>query len=487
MYRNIHESVGADAVKMLIESYFHNKSNVVFDYRDIRPKGSLLVTSGGKAPGPQPLKDCIHNIRKVLDNAIESRGRGTSLTTLETHDIICFIAYSVLSGGIRRAAIISLFSIDDNDMMNCKNRSILETEPQRMLANNSVVLVRHKITKKDFYNVWERVKQSGCGEPGIYLTNDKNIIPNPCVEATMPPNTFCNLTTINVSDVKDQKDLNARTKSASFIGTLQAGYTDFHYLRSIWKKNTDKQALLGVSMTGIGSGAVLDLDLKEAANVAVEENKRVAKLIGINPAYRVTLVKPEGTSSCVAGSASGIHAWHAPYFIRRIRLGKDEVLYSYLKSKIPHLIEDEYFNPNKQAVISIPVKAPEGSILRTEKPLKLLGRVKRFHDEWIRPGHIKGINTYNVSVTVSIKDDEWDEVGKWMWENKESYNGISVLNYDGGTYIQAPFKECTKDEYYSLLDHVKSIDLSEIVEEQDTTNLKGEVACGGAGCEIQNI
>ncbi len=477
----------ADAIKILMESYFQHRSLIEFDYRDIRPKGALLVTSGGKAPGPLPLKKCIQNIRNKLDAIIEERGAGTQLRPIEVHDIMCFIADAVLAGGIRRAALISLFSFDDKEMMSSKSGSWWEENPQRGRANNSVVLVRHKITKDDFDYIWGHVEASNAGEPGIFFTNDKNIGCNPCCEISLKPNSFCNLTTVNVSDIESQDDLNKRVEAATLIGTLQASYTNFHYLRDVWRRNTEREALLGVSMTGIGSGEILKYDLKEASGKVKTKNKEIAALIGINAAYRNTCIKPEGTVSCVAGSASGVHAWHAKWFIRRMRLGKDESLYKYLVDKIPYLIEDEFFKPEKQAVLSIPVKAPEGSIFRTESPLDLLNRVKHFHDNWIRGGHTKGSNSHNVSVTVSIKDDEWQDVGQWMWENREAYNGISVLPYDGGTYTQAPFEECTEEVYKKLLSHVKDIDVSEITEEHDVTDLSGEVACGGGACEIQSV
>lgn len=476
----------SDAVKILVEAYFFNKSDPVFDFRDIRPKGSLLVTSGGKAPGPQPLKDCLHNIRKVFDRALE-RGTGTQLSTLEVHDIVCYIADAVLAGGIRRAALISLFSFDDEDMLTCKFGNWWELNPQRARANNSAVALRHRIKKKDFFEFWEKVKASGCGEPGIYFTNDKEWACNPCSEIALRPNQFCNLTTVNVTDVESQEDLNNRVRAAAFIATLQASYTDFHYLRDIWKRTTEKEALLGVSMTGIASGAVLKLDLEQAAEEVRKENLRIAKLINIKPAARTTCVKPEGTSSLVLGCSSGIHAWHSSYYIRRMRLGKNESIYKYLKKTIPDLLEDEVLKPDLEAVLSVPIKAPEGSIFRDESPIDLLERGKVLFNKWIVPGHVSGANKHNVSITVSIKEHEWDSVGEWMWENRSSYNGISVLPYDCGSYSQAPFEECTKEVYEELLLKCKAIDLSQVIEEEDTTSLKEETACSAGGCLINKI
>ena len=471
----------ADAIKVLMESYLGYKSSTpVFDFSDIRHKGAMLVTSGGKAPGPQPLKDCVHNITKVLS----SKKDGEKLTPIETHDIVCHIADAVLAGGIRRAALISLFSADDEEMISCKSGNWWESNPQRGRANNSAVLLRHKITKDFFMGLWKRIELSGAGEPGIYLSNDKDWGTNPCCEIALRPFQFCNLCEVNASDIESQEDFEKRVKAAAFIGTLQAGYTDFHYLRDIWKRTTEKDALIGVGMTGIGSGTVLGYDMKKAAKAVKEENERVAELIGINKSARTTTVKPSGTSSLVLGTSSGIHAWHNDYYVRRIRVGKNESIYSYLAINHPELIEDEFFRPHDTAVISIPQKAPEGSILRHESVFQMLERVKKVAQEWIKFGHRNGQNTHNVSATVSIKEDEWDLVGEWMWENRNAYNGLSVLPYNGGTYTQAPFEDCTKEEYEDLIKTLTNIDLTRVVELQDNTDLRGELACANGSCEI---
>ena len=438
----------ADAIKVLVESYFGVKSSTpIFDFSDIRQKGALLVTSGGKAPGPQPLKDCIHNIKKVLD----AKTDGDKLTPIETHDIICHIADAVLAGGIRRAALISLFSADDNEMISCKSGAWWELNPQRGRANNSAVLLRHKVTKEFFLDLWKRIELSGAGEPGIYFSNDKDWGTNPCCEIGLRPYQFCNLCEVNASDIESQEDFEKRVKGAAFIGTLQAGYTDFHYLRDVWKRTTQKDALIGVGMTGIGSGVVLGYDMKSAAKAVKEENERVADLIGINKAARTTTVKPSGTSSLVLGTSSGIHAWHNDYYIRRIRVGKNEAIYTYLSINHPELVEDEVFRPHDTAVISIPQKSPEGSILRYESPFELLERVKKISQEWIKYGHRGGQNTHNVSATVSLKEEDWELAGEWMWDNRQHYNGLSVLPYNGGTYQQAPFEDCDIDTYESMM------------------------------------
>ena len=471
----------ADAIKVLMESYLGYKSSTpIFDFSDIRHKGAMLVTSGGKAPGPQPLKDCIHNITKVLNNKKD----GEKLTPIETHDIVCHIADAVLAGGIRRAALISLFSADDEEMISCKSGNWWEQNAQRGRANNSAVLLRHKITKEFFMGLWKRIELSGAGEPGIYLSNDKDWGTNPCCEIALRPFQFCNLCEVNASDIESQEDFDVRVKAASFIGTLQAGYTDFHYLRDIWKRTTEKDALIGVGMTGIGSGVVLGYDMKKAAKMVKEENERVAQLIGINKSARTTTVKPSGTSSLVLGTSSGIHAWHNDYYLRRIRVGKNESIYSYLATNHPELIEDEFFRPHDTAVIGIPQRAPEGAIIRHESVFQMLERVKKVSQEWIRPGHRNGQNTHNVSATVSIKEDEWDLVGDWMWNNRDFYNGLSVLPYNGGTYTQAPFEDCTKEEFERLVKTLSDVDLTKVIELQDNTDLRGEAACAGGACEI---
>jgi len=471
----------ADAVKMLMKSYFEGGSTLNFDFSDIRQKGAMLVTSGGKAPGPQPLKECLIKIQGILDTKKDN----DKLTCIEVHDIVCHIADAVLAGGIRRAALISLFSADDEEMISCKSGPWWELNPQRGRANNSAVLLRNKVTKEFFFSLWKKIEASGAGEPGIYLSNDKDWGTNPCCEIALRPFQFCNLCEVNVSDVTSQEDLNARVKAASFIGTLQEGYTNFHYLRPVWQRTTEKDALIGVGMTGVGSGAAQKFNLKEAANLVKETNAIIAKQIGINASARSTTIKPSGTSSLVLGTSSGIHAWHNDYYMRRIRVGKNEAIYTYLLINHPELVEDEYFRPHDTAVISVPQNAPEGAIYRTESAIELLERVKWFYTNWIKAGHRTGQNTHNISATVSIKAEEWDMVGEWMWENKAFYNGLSVLPYDGGTYIQAPFEDCTKEKYTEMMKSLSNIDLLGVVEMADNTDLKGEVACGADGCIVK--
>lgn len=834
----------ADAVKMLFKAYFSKSATYpIFDFRDIRPKGATLVTAGGKAPGPEPLKITLTHVQAVLDRKKD----GENLTALECHDIICHLADAVLSGGIRRAALIALFDLDDEEMLASKFGNWWEQNPQRGRANNSAVLLRNKIDEEAFSELWKKIELSNSGEPGFIFTNDKDYGTNPslragtkvittegifpieqlqdkkfkvknlegkisnakcwlsgkdkqlyeltlkgghkyystpehewpvwdgekyvkvktpqlkanmflpiikedslfegllgtedegfvagwclgdgnlstsnqdrkqigfvfskedqelgisdrvinfintvgntnikghnhkhgtleiqttnhliiewiesfgfqhkslglptkiwnecsesfrkglidglfssdgfvsdkntketrivyssshkvlinevsellgfygiknqiqtkisegsfpnkkynagklytsyalnitekgsiihfnnifglshirkqnnlkyiifekyktltpdyksnmieiidckvtdikedvwditvhdethcfqiahcitgnCAEISLKPQGFCNLCEINASDIESQEDFNHRSRVASFIGTLQASYTNFHYLRDAWKKTAEKEALLGIGMTGIASDIVTKLNMKEAAKEAVKENERVAKLIGINKAARITTVKPSGTSSLVLGTSSGIHAWHSEYYIRRIRLGKNEPIYNYLKKNNPELLEDDYFKPNLQSIISVPQKAPSNSITRDESVFDLLERIKQVNTEWIKPGHRKGANMNNVSATVSIKSDEWDEVGKWVFENKESFTALSFLPYDGHSYTQSPYETITKEKYEELSSSLRSIDLSQIREFDDETSLMDQSACSGASCEI---
>ena len=471
----------ADAVKVLMEAYFYQKSDPDFIFDDIRRKGARLITSGGKAPGPQPLKTCLFNVRKVLD----AKTPGENLRPIEVHDIVCYIADAVLAGGIRRAALISLFSFNDEEMMSAKSGSWWELNPQRARANNSAVALRHRATELEFFNFWDRVKESKSGEPGVYFSNNQEWGANPCVEIGLRPYQFCNLVEINSSDIDGQIDLEQRCRAATTIATLQASYTDFHYLREVWKETTEKDALIGVSMTGIASGAVLDLNLRGAVATIRSTNEEMAQKLGISPAARLTCVKPAGTTSCVLGTSSGIHAWHNECYFRRIRVGKNEAIYAHLQKHHPELVEDDFFSPSTQAVITVPIKAPEGAITRQESNIDFLERVRKFSVEWIQEGHIKGQNSHNVSATVTIKEDEWESTGKWMWKNRNIFNGLSVLPYDGGTYVQAPFEDCTEEQYQELFSKLTNIDLRDVLEYDDDTNLQGEIACGGGSCEIK--
>lgn len=469
----------SDAIKVVAKAFLTGGALPVFDYRDIREKGSELVTTGGQAPGPAPLKHCVESLINLFYKAL-----GRQLRPIEVHDAACIIADAVLAGGIRRAAMISLFDRDDEEMITCKAGNWYETHPYRGRANNSAVLIRGEVTEEEFTALMKRVEESGCGEPGVYWNNNREWGTNPCCEIALEPYQMCNLTEINASLIKTQQDFNDSSHAASFIGTLQAGYTDFHYLNPKWRETCERGALLGVSMTGIASKTVTELDMKEAAGVAKRTNHLVSRQVGINPSERITTVKPAGTTSLVLGCSSGIHAWHNDYYIRRMRAGKDEELAQYMMRVAPALVEQDVMVPH-QVVLSFPQKAPEGACVRTESMFDLLERVKAVSTDWVATGHETGSNRHNVSCTISVKEDEWVELAQWMWDNQEHYNGISVLPYNGGTYVQAPFEDCTKEVYESMLPHLQAINLDEVFESDGKAiNLTAELACAGGFCEI---
>lgn len=471
----------ADAVKVLIKAYMEGSFMPKFDFRAIRKKGARLVTAGGKAPGPEPLKICLAHVQAILDRKQEEE----SLSPLECHDILCHIANSVLAGGIRRSAMIALFSHDDEEMITCKYGNWWEINEQRGRANNSAVLLRSETLANEFFDLWKRIEASGSGEPGVYWTNHLDWGTNPCCEIALRPYQFCNLCEVNVSDIKSQEDLNDRVGVAAFFGTLQAGFTDFHYLRPIWAKTTQKDALLGIGMTGIASGEVLKYNLEAAANIAVKTNQLISEKIGINEAARVTCIKPSGTTSCVLGTSSGIHAWHAEYYLRTIRFNKTEDISMYLQVNHPELCEDDVLRPHDTLCVRIPIKAPEGAILRTETALDTLERVKKFSKEWIKEGHLSGENTHNVSATISIKQDEWPIVGEWMWNNRDVYNGLSVLPYWDHTYQQAPFEDISLEEYEKRISSLHNMDLTKVVEIDDNVEFGQTAACAGGACAIE--
>lgn len=517
----------ADTIKVVAKAFLNAGTLPIFDYRDIREKGADLVTTGGKAPGPEPLRQCVTLITAIFRNAI-----GRRLRPIEIHDICCIVADSVRAGGIRRAAMIALFDRDDQEMLKCKSPVtlrewhvvdpvthnvyfiddyqvphtkqlqkwefdfLMETKtfpwgvvyPYRARANNSAVLPRGEVTETEFRDLMQIIQTSGCGEPGIYWTSNPDWGTNPCCEIALRPYQMCNLTTINVSAIHNQEEFNAAASTAAFIGTLQAGYTDFHYLNPQWKITCEEDALLGVSMTGIASGNIDTLDKKEAARSAIKTNQETAAKIGINPALRITTVKPEGTSSLVLGTSSGIHAWHGTYFLRRMRAGKDEALAQYMMEVVPELVEEDVTDPN-QVVLSFPQKAPDNAVTRHETMDEFLERIKDISETWVHSGHIKGDNRHNVSCTVSVKPDEWEALSTWMWKHKNSYNGISVMPFFGSTdYPQAPFEDITKEQYEALLPLLNKINIEHIIElDGSEIDLAGEAACAGSACEIDNF
>jgi|TARA_R110000737_G_scaffold300514_1_gene307414 ribonucleoside-diphosphate reductase alpha chain len=479
----------ADAVKALMKAYMGiTKYRPKFDYSDIREKGARLVTAGGKAPGPDPLRISLTKIESILYNKED----GTQLTDFEVHLINCIIADAVLAGGIRRAAMISLFDKDSKEMLTCKFGTWWEKYPELGRSNNSAVVIRDEITKEEFTELWTAIEASGSGEPGLSLTDNPDWGFNPCHEIALRPNTFCNLTEINAGTIESDTDFYARCRVASFFGTLQAGFIDFHYLRPIWRKNSVEDSLIGVGITGICNGNILDLYekdsflLKNGAKVVAVQNEIVSKRIGIPVAARQTTIKPSGTTSCVLGTSSGIHAWHNKKFIRNIQCAVGDDLYTFMSNHHPELITIMDYDP-KTAVVGIPLNAPENGVIRdNETAIQMLDRVKLFNEEWVHSGHVRGDNMNNVSATVSIRDHEWKPVGEWMWNNRNSYSGISVLPHDGGTYRNAPFEEVSDEVFNRKVDYINNneIDLTMIIEEIDNTTQSDSAACAGGACEI---
>lgn len=517
----------ADAVKALMKYHFgFLEYRPFFDYSDIRLRGSPLKTSGGLAPGPDPLRHALEKIDEVMSKI----PNGSKMTSLDAHDVACHIADAVFAGGIRRAAMIAGFSEDDELMLNCKTGPWWEENGQRARANNSMILLRSSLAKGSFVRLWKTAEKSGCGEPGIYLTNDLEEFTNPCGEIALKPYQFCNLCEVNVSDVRDQEDLNERVRAASFIGTLQASYTDFHYISEKWKTTTESEALIGVSMTGIMSGSVLSLDLTEAANVVKEENERVARMIGINCAARCTCVKPAGTTSLILGTSSGIHPWWSTHYIRRITLQDNQPIFKIVKTLMSDLLEveggehvldhlrsrrdhpltgkvddltdlpleecdagesivDQEKNDvaksnllPKKYYLCLPIKAPEGAITRQLPMAEFLDIVKKVALEWVKTGHRSGKNTHNVSCTVTVHENEWDSLIEWLWENREVYNGITAFPHFSMAYKHLPHEDLTEEEWQMMDKLVRYVDLSTVGQDQ-VENRKMELACMGGVCE----
>jgi ribonucleoside-diphosphate reductase alpha chain len=474
----------ADCTRALFNAYFVTGDEIDFDLSTIRPKGALIKSSMCAAPGPEPLRQSLNNLKKLLDRKIEADEK--KLTSLDCYDICCFVSEAVLAGGVRRSAMICLFDKDDELMLHAKEGNWWEVNPQRGLSNNSVQFDRSNTTREEFDRIFAQCQASGCGEPGVVWSNVNDWLVNPCCEISMPSNGFCNLTSVNLGSVESQADFNERAYYASVLGTLQAAYTDFKYIDPKWKKTAEDMALIGVSLTGIASHPDLsDLNFKEAVGFVHYANKYVADKIGIKTADRLTTVKPDGTGSLVLGTSSGIHPWHAKHYIRRLRVNKMEPLYAYMVENFPELVEDEEMNPGKNAVVSLVIRAPEGAVTRrNETAIEFLERVRYIFENWVVPGHVKGENYNNVSCTCNVKNHEWDEVREWMWENRNNYTGISLLPYSDSSYIQAPFEDTNEDVYKEFVKNVRDLHLERIQEEKNFVNFGVEAACAAGGCEL---
>lgn len=478
----VHDSIEgwAEALNQLMSAYFYGSIRPTFDFSKVRQKGSYLVTTGAKAPGPEPLRQMLNKVEQTLTSAI-----GRKLSTLEVHDVICLIADCVLSGGIRRAALISLFDRTDRLMLTCKHGSWWEKYPHRARANNSAVLPRSETTFEEFKNVYDMCIASNAGEPGFFWTNNTEWGTNPCAEIGLQSNQFCNLTTTNLTGIKNEKDFNNRVYAAALLGTLQAGFTEFPYLSQKWKDVTEQEALIGCSFTGIADSSNLTGDqLQNAARTVLEVNEKYAKKIGINVASRTTAIKPEGTASCVLGSSSGIHARHNEHYLRRVRMNKDDELARYLMRVVPELVEDDIFSPTG-VVVTIPQESPEGAITRHQESASVLfDRVKHYYNNWVVPGHRSGDNTHNISCTINYKPEEVDLLFHKLWNDRFEYAAVSLLPFSDAIYQQAPFEDCDKQTFEKYDKMVKDIDLTKVLELEDNTNRAEQLACSGGVCEL---
>lgn len=494
----------ADALGYLFQSYLEG-FYAEFSYHQIRPEGSPLKTSGGKAPGHLPLKRCIERVRRVLRNA-----QGRKLRPIECHDIICFIAEAVLAGGIRRSSLICLFSPEDTEMLYAKAKGQFDPvngiNPQRVMANNSAIFLRDKVNWSDFERVL-RIAAEGWGEPGFFFTNNLDYGCNPCGEIGLNPViqrliegaikkltgiSFCNLSEVNIAACATVEEFLLACRAAALIGTLQAAYTDFPYLGEITEEIAKQEALIGVGLTGMVDNPDLSTNtrvLRDGAQMVVKTNQEWARKLGINVAARCTTVKPSGTSSLWLGCVgSGIHPHHARRYFRRITANPLEPPAQYFKKVNPHAVE---VKPDGDWALVFPVEAPSNAItVKEERAVDFLNRVFLTFENWIVPGTARPDSspglTHNVSCTVTVREDELEEVQRTVWENRHRVAAMSFAPYSLDTiYPHAPREEVHDEgRWNELISLWKPVDWSSFKEESDETNLGAVVACEGAACEI---
>jgi len=496
----------SDSLEAQLNSYFKNTAysgrKIVFDYSKIRRKGAKLKTGGGKAPGYSGLKNAHIKIKKLFDRIVE-KNKQTRVKPINAYDILMHCSDAVLSGGIRRAATSVVFDHDDEEMMNAKTGNWFEENPQRARSNNSVLFLRKKIKEEDFKKVLQSAREFG--EPGFIFADHEDMLSNPCREIGFVPVTkdgrcgvqFCNLTSINGAKIHSIKDFRDAAKAASIIGTLQAGYTNFHYLRNTTRELTEEEALLGVSITGIMDNPKVLLNAKnqkECAQIAVDTNQEWAKKLGINPAARVTCIKPEGTSSLVLGSASGIHPHHSRKYLRRIQCNKIDNVYQYFRLFNDKHCEESVWSANKtDDVVTFPIEITNGALTKKDlDAFKHLEYIKSTQQNWVLPGttkHNKKKTTHSVSCTVLVKEGQWDEVATYLYENRNYFAAVSLLASTGDKdFKQAPMEDITteKDEkiFNRLSKSLSPVDYTVLEEATDETSLQQVLACAGGNCEI---
>jgi len=454
----------ANALGVLLSSYFskpveefkqYKNSHIVFDYSNIRAKGSSLASGVGKAPGYEPLANGLEKIRALLDRCISNGQK--KLRPIDAYDIVMHSSDAVLSGGVRRSASLALFSPDDEEMAKAKTGNWYVDNPQRARSNNSALLLKSETNFEQFAGLMQSVKEFG--EPGFIWSESTEMIFNPCVEIGMWPIEEasgktgwqgCNLSTINCSSVENEEDFYERCKAAAIIGTLQAGFTKMEYLGLTSEKIFEREALLGVSLTGTMEKHDLVLSektLTKGAKIAVETNKQISKKININQAARVTCLKPEGTSSSMLGTSSGIHPHHAKRYIRHVQANILEAPYQHFKKLNPQACQKSSWSANNtDEVIKFPIEVPDGAKLRNQLPaVEMLSVVKETQKNWVQSGKNRSLCTqeylsHNVSNTVTVKPDEWDSVTKYIYDNRKYFAGISLIPQSGDKdYPQAPF------------------------------------------------
>jgi len=464
-----------------------------WDVSRIRPAGARLKTFGGRASGPDPLEDLFRFTIGKFRSAV-----GRRLNSLECHDILCKIGEVVVVGGVRRSAMISLSNLTDDRMRRAKMGQWWETETQRALANNSVCYTE-KPDVGAFFHEWSSLYESKSGERGIFnrVASKKQAAKNgrrdssyefgtnPCSEIILRPNQFCNLSEIVVRSTDTIETLTEKARLASVLGTFQSTLTYFPYLRKIWQKNTEEERLLGVSLTGIMDNKLTIKPTKEMLNalrdVVVSTNKELAAEIGIEQSVATTCIKPSGTVSQLVNSASGIHARHSEYYIRTVRGDNKDPLTKFMTDNgVPS--EPDVTKPTQTTVFSFPMKSPKGAITRTDMTaIEQLDLWKIYQEEWCE---------HKPSVTISVKENEWPEVGGWVYNNFDLVSGVSFLPFSDHTYKQAPYQDCTKEEYEEALKKMpKEIDWNKLsdYEAEDNTSGMQTLACSSDGCEVVDI
>ena len=467
-----------------------------WDVSKVRPAGAPLKTFGGRASGPAPLVDLFNFTIRTFRDA-----QGRKLSSIECHDIMCKIGEVVVVGGVRRSAMISLSNLSDDRMRHAKSGSWWENNPQRALANNSVAY-SEKPDSLSFMREWMALVESGSGERGIFnreaskkqaakngrRDSDYEFGTNPCSEIILRPYQFCNLTEIVVRSTDDIDSLSEKVRIATILGTIQSTYTKFPYLRKIWQKNTEEERLLGVSLTGIMDNPLmttenegLDKTLEHLKSIAVATNAKWAKRLGIPVSTAISCVKPSGTVSQLVDSASGIHARHSPYYVRTVRGdNKDPLTQFMIDQGIPN--SPDVMKPDQTTVFSFPMKSPEGAVVTAD-----MSAIQQL-DMWL--AYQRSWCEHKPSVTINVKKDEWFEVGAFVHKYFDEMSGVSFLPFNEHTYQQAPYQDCSKTDYKTLLSCMpESIDwtLLSNYEKEDNTAGSQTLACSGDSCEIVDL